>query len=139
MSTPEGQRLAPRFGPIIAKLVNLNSTFRRRPAIADDVADHSGRTSDSDSESDKATVPGGPLHWHWQLRLPFRVVHFAHGPSVLHWHAGCLAVGPESALAARAWVRPCHQRARAELSHGGQPEASCIHWPCTVTETRALA
>jgi hypothetical protein len=44
-------RVCPRFGPIIAKLVNLNSTFRRRPAMADDAVDYSG-TSDSDSDSE---------------------------------------------------------------------------------------
>ena len=61
--------------------------------MADDVAGYSGtraRASDSDSESDKAPSTG---------RLPAPAgsrVHFAHGPSVLHWHAGCgCAPSPE--------------------------------------------
>jgi hypothetical protein len=47
---------------VIAKLVN--STFRRRPAMADDVADNSlSGTSDSDSESDNLKLKACPLHW----------------------------------------------------------------------------
>jgi hypothetical protein len=52
--------------PIIAKLrlVNLNSTFRRRPAMADDVVDYSG-TSDKDKVIRSESADSPPLRlWH---------------------------------------------------------------------------
>jgi hypothetical protein len=58
--------------------------------MADDVVDYSG-TSDSDSESDK--VPRTGLRRHGAVtgsQLPAsEILHFAHGLSVLHWHAEC--------------------------------------------------
>ena len=66
--------------------------------MADDVVqvDYSG-TSDSDSEPASESDKVDPLNW--QAPSSSGIVHFAHGPSVLHWHAGCgCAPSPEKNL-----------------------------------------